>query len=98
MARNIEFHPEAVEEARAAREWYEERSASAAAAFIAELDAAVASIAEAPDRWSLYLYGTRRFLFRRFLYFLVYRERGEVLQVLAVAHGRRRPGYWRTRR
>jgi hypothetical protein len=33
----LELHPEAVEEARAARQWYAERSPAAADAFIDEL-------------------------------------------------------------
>ena len=32
----VEFHPAAVEEAREARAWYEERSAAAADAFLSE--------------------------------------------------------------
>lgn len=94
----VEFHPEAVAEARAARRWYAERGASAATAFVGELDAAVASLAEAPDRWPRYVHDTRRCPFRRFPYYLVYRKQGDVLQILAVAHGRKRPGYWRSRR
>ncbi len=38
--RPIELHPEAIAEARAAREWYNERSSVAADAFMAELDVA----------------------------------------------------------
>jgi plasmid stabilization system protein ParE len=97
MARAVGFHPEAIEEALSAREWYEERSLSASVAFMADLDAAVASISDAPERWPLFLYGTRRYPFRRFPYFLVYRDNGDVVQVVAVAHARRRPGYWRLR-
>ena len=39
--RPIELHPEAIAEARAAREWYEARSAAAADAFMTELDDAI---------------------------------------------------------
>jgi hypothetical protein len=28
---------------------------------------------------------------------LVYRMRGDEVEIVAVAHGRRRPGYWRSR-
>ena len=97
MSRIVDLHEEAVEEARAAREWYEERSSSVAVAFMAELDAAVASIAGAPQRWPIYLHGTRRCPFRRFPYFLVYRDDGGILLVVAVVHARRRPGYWKSR-
>lgn len=93
----IDFHPEAIAEAAAAGEWYRERSDAAAAAFLTELDRAIESIAEAPDRWPQYLHQTRRFLLRRFPFSVVYRRVGDRVQVVAVAHGRRRPGYWRSR-
>jgi hypothetical protein len=39
--RPIELHPRAIAEARAAREWYADRSPAAAEAFMAELDLAI---------------------------------------------------------
>jgi plasmid stabilization system protein ParE len=47
---------------------------------------------------SPYLAGTRRLLLRRFPFALVYRVREPDLVGVAVAHQRRRPGYWRPRR
>ena len=44
---------EAVAEARAAAQWYRERSPLAADAFLAELDRAVERIAENPERDSV---------------------------------------------
>lgn len=88
------LHPEAIAEARAARHWYESRSAAAAAAFMAELDVAIERIEEAPTAWPRYLEATRRYLLRRFPFFVVYRESGDGVQIVAVAHARRRPGYW----
>ena len=99
MARpSVELHPEAIAEARVAYEWYAERNPSAANAFIAELDYAINQIPERPERWPLHLHGTRRFLLRRFPYSVIYRVTQAAIHVIAVAHGRRRPGYWRTRR
>ena len=46
-------HPQAVAEARAAREWYQARNAEAAEAFMAELDSALERIEEAPRQWPL---------------------------------------------
>jgi plasmid stabilization system protein ParE len=97
MPLSIELHPRAIAEAREARRWYEERSPAAAGAFMAELDRAMEQIRQAPDRWPLYLHGTRRYLLKRFPYVIVYREVTESLQIVAVAHGRRRPGYWQRR-
>ncbi|MBK7075209.1 MAG: hypothetical protein IPH44_23220 [Myxococcales bacterium] len=39
----------------------------------------------------------RRFLFKRFPYYLIYRERDGMVEVVAVMHARRHPGYWRHR-
>ena len=87
-------HPEAIAEARAAREWYEIRNAEVAEAFMAELDWAIERIAKAPRQWPPYLADTRRYLLRCFPFFVVFRESEDRVQVLAVAHARRRPGYW----
>jgi plasmid stabilization system protein ParE len=95
--RQIDVHPEAVAEARAATEWYRERSALAADAFLAELDLAVERIAENPEMYPHYVRGTRRYLLQRFPFYLVYREHPEKLELVAIAHGRRRPGYWKKR-
>jgi plasmid stabilization system protein ParE len=96
-AASVELHPEAQLEARAAREWYRERSEAAAEGFVAELDNAVREIGESPERWPKYTPSTRRFLFRRYPYYVVYRQLLTIIQILAVAHGHRRPGYWRRR-
>lgn len=96
--RRVELHPEALTETEAALSWYAERSPRAAAAFLAEIDHAISSIVEAPRRWPVLGGEYRRIALVRFPYFIVYREkRNNLIQVLAVAHGRRRPGYWRTR-
>ena len=94
----IEFHPEALLEAWEARRWYAERNHKAADAFLAELDYAEAQISAHPDRWPAYLHGTRRFRLRRFPYLLIYYATDERIVVLAVAHAKRRPGYWKERR
>jgi len=87
-------HPEAIAEARAAREWYEAQNAEAAEAFMHELDVAIERIEEAPRQWPSYLDDTRRYLLRRFPFIVVFRAVNDHVQILAVAHGRRRPGYW----
>lgn len=87
-------HPQAVAEARAAREWYQARNAEVAEAFMAELDSALDRIEEAPRQWPPYLGDTRRYLFRRFPFFVVFRATERGVEVLAVAHAHRWPGYW----
>lgn len=93
----LSVDPAATEEAAQARAWYAERSPSAATSFVAEVDGAIASILEAPERWPAYLHGTRRLLLRRFPFSVVYRVVGAEVQIVAFAHGRRRPAYWQQR-
>ena len=95
--RQTDVHPDAVAEARAAAQWYRERSALTADAFLAELDRAVERIAGNPERYPHYVRGTRRYLLQRFPFYLVYREVTGKLEIVAVAHGRRKPRYWKKR-
>ena len=94
---NLSVHPEATAEARAARLWYLERSPQAAELFMTDLDHAVGLILESPERWPELPNGRRRYVMRRFPFILVYRIRTEDVRLLAVQHGRRRPGYWKAR-
>ena len=93
----VEFLEEAIAEARAAREWYAVRNPAAADAFMAELDQAREQIAKFPEAWALYISNTRRYLMRRFPFFVVYRRQKQKIEVIAVVHSRRRPGYWKSR-
>jgi plasmid stabilization system protein ParE len=97
-ARSVRLHPQAIAEAHAAYEWYAERNPSAANAFVSELDNAIHQIQSNPESWPVHSQGTRRFLFRRFPYGIIYRITESTIQIIAVAHGRRRPGYWKSRR
>jgi plasmid stabilization system protein ParE len=97
-ARQVEIHPEALAEAEAAVAWYGERSSHAPAALMEELDNAIKSILDNPRRWPIFELDFRRLPLFRFPYSIVYREKsGGVVQILAIAHGRRRPGYWQAR-
>lgn len=99
MARPVEFHPDAAAEAVAALTWYSERGAEAGDAFAAALGHAVGLIEAAPERWPVAHGEVRRVHLARFPFTLFYRVpgQGEATQVLAVAHQRRKPGYWKDR-
>lgn len=62
-----------------------------------ELDSAVNSIVEAPERWPALENGRRRYVMRRFPFVIWYRIRETDIRVLAIANARRRPGYWHNR-
>jgi hypothetical protein len=93
----FEFHTEAILEAKEAADWYAERSLSAAMNFKSELRLAEDNVTVQPETWSAYLHGTRCYRLNQFPYGLVYIERGDRIIGIAVAHLKRRPGYWRQR-
>jgi toxin ParE2 len=82
-------------EARAAFLWYLARNAQAAERFQSAVEECIDAIAEAPERFPELEPGVRRRLvFHRFPYAVLYRVLDDEVQVVAVAHLRRRPGYW----
>jgi len=96
-AGHILFHPDAIEEAENAAHWYRERSPRAAARFVEEINQVIEEIRAAPQRWPRGAVGTRRIKLPCYPFIIVYRESDHTIQILAVAHCRRRPGYWKER-
>lgn len=94
---SVAILPEAEAELRAAFLWYYERSPLAADAFRTEVLEAIESLGQRADMWAEDDNGVRRCVLRRFPYTIVYEVKGDVATVLAVAHQRRRPAYWRLR-
>jgi plasmid stabilization system protein ParE len=96
-APQLSVHPAAIEEAESAAHWYRERSAVAAARFVDELNQIFDKILDAPQRWprgsAWHPLGEASV----FSVLVIYRESEGAVLILAVAHGRRRPGYWKNR-
>ena len=91
-----DLHPEAQEEYLESFRWYLERNPHVALAFQEEFEDSLALIQKAPLTWPPYVGATRRFLLRRFPFSVIY-EPGPPVVVIAVAHHKRRPFYWRER-
>ena len=67
-------------------------------AFIVEFERALNALRENPNLGAPWRATTRRFPLRRFPYSVLYVIKGSELQVIALAHQRRLPGYWANRR
>ena len=91
------IHPAALDEAEVALDWYARRSTRAAEMFANELDWAIERISQHPKQYALHEFGTRRIVLKRFPYLVVFWETATGVKIIAVAHGHRRPGYWRDR-
>ncbi len=91
------FHPEAEAEFLAAIEFYADKSSALGERFYQEIRRLVAEIEAAPRRHGAWRHGTRRHRARRFPYVVIFAERPDRLQLVAVAHVKRHPDYWRKR-
>jgi plasmid stabilization system protein ParE len=78
--------------------WYESHREGLGAAFLSAVETTVDRIAETPHVGSMVPAisdpAIRRRPVHRFPYHIVYMELEDHLRVLAIAHDRRRPGYW----
>jgi plasmid stabilization system protein ParE len=94
----VDLHTEAATEYDATFDWYLRRSPDAALNFDSEVERAIGEIAQAPQRWARGPHRTRRFLLRNFPFLVIYRERSAGhIQIIAIAHTSRKPGYWKER-
>lgn len=93
----LELLPAALAEGEEVAAWYAERDPRIAVRFAEELESALNRIAEAPERWPAYLHGTRRIRMTRFPDIIPYRDEPSRILVVAIAHTKRKPGYWTVR-
>jgi toxin ParE1/3/4 len=84
-------------EAREAAEWYAERGRMLGRRFRDELLAAISYAASHPLSCPPYLHGTRRVLVKKFPYLVIFLDWQDRVFVAAVAHAKRREGYWKSR-
>ena len=104
---DVVFHPRARDELLEAEDWYQARSPLSAVAFRREIANAIKMIADNPLWYSAGEGGTRRFILPKFPFSVVYRVGaghsmaldlgGAGILIVAVAHHKRRPGYWLNR-
>jgi toxin ParE1/3/4 len=90
----VTFHPAAATEVEDAEAWYAKQRPELGDAFIADFEATIARVVGNPLAMAERYPGVRQAQLRRFPYLLVFRLRGEVLEVVAVAHGHHAPNYW----
>jgi len=93
----IRYLPPASDELEEAVNWYASRNLVAAEKFSRVFLAKLNEVAKKPQHWPVDTDGTRQIHLRPFSYYLVVREIRGVLEVVAVAHTSREPGYWRNR-
>jgi plasmid stabilization system protein ParE len=97
MALRLELREGAKDDFNESFDWYAERSQSAAIEFATALEDAFDQILATPDRFPQTKRGCRYFPLTRYPFRVVYRQEADCLVVVAIAHAKRRPGYWHRR-
>ena len=95
MTRSIFFDASAQLELEQAADFYDLESQGLGAEFLDTVETALHALLEFPDSCPVLLGETRKLVLKRFPYSVMYWIDGEVIVVTAIAHQRRRPGYWR---
>ena len=91
------FHPQASDELAEAVAYYAKKAGGLGDRFYEVMGRLTVEIEASPRLFRPWRHGTRRHFNKRFPYALIYIERPTHLAVIAVAHFKRRPGYWRER-
>ena len=92
------FLPPAEEEMIEASEFYEARSEGLGFEFLDDVQRIINLVCEYPKIGQSVAGGFRRALLRRFPFSLIYSEEPTEIVIIAVAHQKRRPNYWRERK
>jgi len=100
MSLGFDFHPEARAEFVADVDWYDAREVSER--FEVAVRDAIDAAVDSPESWAVWLGWDRQPVVRSkgvngFPYRVVFFVADELLTIVAVAHAKRRPGYWRER-
>jgi plasmid stabilization system protein ParE len=93
----ILFHIEAEAEVDTAFDWYWQQSPNAAVGFLDELAQVQLQIRRNPRMFPHATPTLRKAVLQRYPYYLLFRDIAGGIQVLVVAHAKRKPGYWKGR-
>ena len=94
MKRSLVVGPIAEREIVTSARWYEARELGLGRAFVDEVLRAFDAVEAGPETFPFLREPYRRKLLDRFPYAVIYKVTARRVYVRAVAHGRRRPGYW----
>lgn len=92
---NYCFHPAAEAEYLEQIAFYRSRQQSLGSRYREHFLKTIGQVCETPAQYAIeHPPDIRRVRLRAFPLTVIYRERDAMVQVLAIAHNRRRPGYW----
>ena len=94
---NFEFHPDAERELHESTLRYELDVPGLGRRFADEVERAIDVLLDRPEIGSRLDEDLRHFVLRKFPFSIIYAVSGDLISIVALAHGSREPGYWRPR-
>ena len=94
MSYSVSLRPQALDEIRSARQWYDAQRAGLGGEFQAEVDRVVELLAQSPLLFPTVHARIRRAMIRRFPYGVFFHLAGADVVLLSCYHLRRRPRRW----
>jgi toxin ParE1/3/4 len=96
--KSIVIHSEAIAELDQAIGYYEAQKIGLGLDFLAEIEQATHKIQQNPNLGAIYKnLVVRRCVIKRFPFLVFYAELPDIIWIVAIAHGKRKPDYWKTR-
>lgn len=98
MSPRVEFHEAAELELNEAADFYDLRDAGLGSAFLDEVERSLDQIVQHAEAAAPVRGAVRKRITARFPYSIFYSIHGDQIRILAIAHQKRRPFYWRGRK
>ncbi|WP_249013126.1 type II toxin-antitoxin system RelE/ParE family toxin [Marinobacter sp. M3C] len=97
MIYDVRLRDEAESDLREAAEWYQLQMSGLGGEFLDSVSASFDNLGSNPLLYPVFYKDIRRVLLKRFPFGVYFRIEAQTVQVIAVIHGSRHPGRWKTR-
>ena len=91
------FHPDALTEADEAGRFYDEQQKGLGKRFVEALTDTISRTRNNPELYGKIYNNIRKCRLLHFPYGVVYRDKKKIIEIIAIMHLRRKPGYWKHR-
>jgi plasmid stabilization system protein ParE len=91
------FHPDAMIEFDEAGDFYDLRSKELGERYRSHIQSSIEEIEDSPYSWPMFDEDVRRHVVDDFPFVIIYLTLDDLVQIVAVMHTSRRPGYWKDR-
>ena len=89
------FHPEAQDELFSAIGYYNEQTPGLGVIFFEEIERSINNINKNPKRWKICAKKVRQCIVPRFPFSIFYIYNSNTIYIVAIAHNKQNPNYWK---